>query len=255
MKLTPVKNYIVHYPDKEQVDLNKLLLRHRPNRWKASGAVVLLLGALAVSQLTGCDNAASSIPLQTTSPQTAARKMNMAPIFEGIQNDIHDEPFIANLSFQGLSNNIVLLGNYPGPGDLSPLTEETALAIIQATLEEQGLTSMISQKVVDVPISDGSLTEWTFDLNIIGAQEPIYVEFLPQDNSGSTKEHEERIALNLPGDSKGAAIALREKLSEVHDESTGVVFYANDSFFVPPEYNLAEQVNEFVEWLKTMGLI
>ena len=331
MKLTPLKTYTVHYPDKGEVDLNQLLLRHRPRRWKTSGAALVLLSALATVPLAGCT---LPTPPQTLAPeemptQDSPRKMNMAPIFgdsesprtqddlwpddipatqddiwlDGalpfMQNDIfpgdtpqggiwqpaQDEtpPNIQNLawmgtqdgaqqgqeggarldglggasasdlSFRGQSVDIVPLGN--GPFFHLPLTEETALTIIRETLEEHGLQSVTSTKSIVVPPRDSTSALWSFDLDISGASEPIYAEFLQQRDHESEHELRERDALALPPDARAAAIALRENLSEVYDESTGVVFYAGGDSFSSPEQNLIDQVNAFVEWLKTMGLI
>jgi len=251
MMLIPVKSYTVQYPDKEQVDLNQLLLRHKPRRWKTSGTALVLISALALSQLTGCKSGTAIAEEQTT----ATRKMNMAPIFEGIkefQDNTSDSAL--GLSFQGQKVNVVPLGNFPGPGELTPLTEETALAIIKETLKEHGLNSTSSNKKVEVLVDDEKSSQWSFDLGISGASEPIYAEFLSQAHVETQNELSQRTALNLSDDAKEAAITLQEKLSEVYDDSTGVVFYANNRLFFP-EQNLIEQVNEFVEWLKTMDLI
>ena len=254
MKLTPVKSYVARYPEKAEVDLNQLLLKNRPNRWKTSGTALLLLGALATSQLTACSPPNSQKPAgePDVSP-SSARKMNMAPIFEGVQSVEPEltktQGSISRLSFQKQKADIILLGNFPGPEDMTPLTEEAALAIIKETLEGHGLSSAPTDKKVDV--SDNT---WSFDLEISGANEPIYAEFLTTAHSETESELAERESLNLSEDSKEAAVTLREKLSDVYDESTGVIFYdTNIGFYT--QTTLRAQVNEFAEWLKTMGLI
>ena len=252
MKLSPVKNYTANYPDKTQVDLNHMLLQHHPARWKTSSAAWLMLSALAAAQLTGCK---ANYKMES---QTATRKMNMAPIFQNdtVTYPLIIDPMFSSLSFQDQKSDIVQLGNYPGFGLSEPLTEEAALAIIHETLQEQGLESTTSTKRVDVPIGD-NYTKWTFDMEVTGANEPVYIEFLAQiyvnDNIPL-----ERSALKLPIESYEPAVALREKLSEVYDDSTGVIFYTNDGDHIlmrSPESQLTAQVNDFVEWLKTEGLI
>ncbi|MCL1790267.1 MAG: hypothetical protein FWG40_02735 [Peptococcaceae bacterium] len=55
--LKPIKNYLVHYPDRYSLELNSLLFEHRPNRWKTSGTALILAGVLAATGLTGCTKA------------------------------------------------------------------------------------------------------------------------------------------------------------------------------------------------------
>lgn len=294
-KLAPVKSYTVSYPDKSKVDLNRLLLQHSPKRWKSSCAAMLLLSALATAQLAGCTRAASA-QNQNRPPQSqATRKMNMAPIFEGktqaydaLPPDFTDPVFpplefaepdfdgqapssylVSDLSFKGQKGEIIPLGNGPVFGDFYSLTEETALAIIKETLKSHGLSAEPSEKQVDVP-NGNKTAKWSFDLKIEGAKEPVYAEFLPASiydfidgEAFVNSETTERTALNLPENGKDAAVSLREKLSEVYDESTGVVFYeaapseltSTPVYVNYPQENLIQQVQEFVEWLQTMGLI
>ena len=56
-------------------------------------------------------------------------------------------------------------------------------------------------------------------------------------------------------DSRSSAVMLRDKLSEVEDESTGVIFHVRTQWFGGDEYTLQAQVEEFVQWLKAVGLI
>ena len=248
MALRPVKKYSPHYPCMEQVDLNRLLLKHRPNRWKASGTALFLLSALTASQFSGCSG-------KTVPPRAATRKMQMAPIFEVSSIAIPMDVVVSDLSFQEQKFNITPLGNFPGFGDTLPLTEEAALVIISETLKMHGLSSSISDKKVDAPTDHNNTAVWSFDLDIDGASEPIHAEFIPQLHRDREEELTQRSAMHLPEDAKAAAVELREKLSEVYDNSTGVIFYADEDYSMMPEQNLIEQVNDFVEWLKTMGLI
>ena len=237
MELHPVKTHCVNYPDKYQVDVNRMLLAHRPSRFKRSGAAALLLCALTVSQLTGCEKA----------EQTTSRKMNMAPLFEG-KPQVADEEVITDitgLSFKNQKAETIQLGGYIGM--FSPLTEESALAIIEEELQNHGLDSKASKKTVNA-----AGQKWSFDLDIKGASEPIYAEFIAAEHVETKSERAQRKKLKLSDDSKNAAEKLRENLSEVHDESTGVIFYTNG---FDEQQNLREQVKEFAEWLKTTGLI
>ena len=239
MELHPVKTHCVNYPDKYQVDVNRMLLAHRPSRFKRSGAAALLLCALTASQLTGCGKA----------EQPASRKMNMAPLFEGKPQVSDEETIIdvAGLSFKSQKADIIQLGNYPGGGLFMPLTEESALAIIEEELQNHGLSSKASKKTVKT-----SGQKWSFDLEIKGASEPVYAEFIPEEHAETKKESAQRKKLKLSENPKNAAEELRENLSEVRDESTGVIFYSNG---FDTQQNLREQVEEFAEWLKTTGLI
>lgn len=247
MKLSPVKNYCVNYPDIYQVDVNQLLLAHRPNRWKSSGIAALLLCSLSTPLLSGCN---------LTPPQSAPRKMNMAPIFSGTEKSMSNLTTATKLSFHNQKTDVVLLGNYPGPGSSMPLTEDAALIIIENELKNKGITSKISNKIITVK-SNGESTKWAFDLNINGAKEPIYAEFIPSIDMETVPELSQRQSLKLSSTPKQAALELREKLCQVEDESTGVIFYAdsNVSMFGDSNQNLINQVNEFVTWLKTSGLV
>ncbi len=247
MKLSPVKNYKVNYPDIYQVDVNRLLLAHRPNRWKGSGVAALLLCTLSASLLTGCNS-----PTHQSSP----RKMNMAPIFDGTVKGVSNLPVVSKLSFHKQKADIVLLGNFPGPGSSMPLTEDAALTIIENELKSKGITSQISGKIATIE-SNGVTLKWSFDLNINGAIEPIYAEFIPSADTETEKELSQRQALKLSSTPKEAAIELRDKLCQVDDESTGVIFYADINAYMGSdlEQNLMNQVDEFVTWLKTAGLI
>lgn len=249
MKLQAVtKKYKVYYPDKYEVILNEMLLKHQPMRWRKSRLAGLVFSALLATQLAGC-----------TKPEQAdeVRKMNMAPIFE------------RNAKAELMSSQsgvFILLGNYPLT--LPSLTEERALAIITKQLQSSGLKCEATQKQVAVepspisPLDKADHTEkqsvsWQFDMEIMGAKEPVYVEFMPdQENEKINKKHL-RTSLQLPLKTKEAAVALRKQLSEVRDESTGVIFYeaAEQSGLLNEEENLKRQVDDFILWLKTTGLI
>ena len=54
-------------------------------------------------------------------------------------------------------------------------------------------------------------------------------------------------------DAKSDAAQIREQLTTAEDASTGAIFYMQESAL--PELSLRAQVREFVEWLKTVGLI
>jgi len=243
MKLSPVKMHYANYPDIYQVDVNRLLLTHRPNRWKSSGVAALLLCTLSATLLTGC---------QTPTDQSSTRKMNMAPIFDGTVNSVGKLPIVSKLTFHQQKPDIVLLGNYPGPGQNMPLTEDAALLIIENEHRNKGITSAVSKKIANL-VSDGTPTTWAFDLDIDGAKEPVYAEFIPTNGMETETELSQRLALKLSHNSKEAATQLRDKLCQVEDASTGVVFYANVDDNA--EQNLINQVDEFVTWLKTSGLI
>lgn len=241
MKLTSVKhNHSVKYPDKYEVDINRMLLKYKPARWNNSPAAKIMLGALIASQLTGCASNAPQKASETT------RKMNMAPIFE-------EQPVVTGLTHRSFQKAaFVPLGNYPGP-DMTPLSEDAALTIIGEVLKSNGIGSNSSKKKVVVGAGQKGAT-WSFDLNVNGAKEPIYIEFIPAAEAETKNELSERESLNLSAEPKEAAYALRERLGEVRDESTGAIFYSSESMF-SQEDELREQVNEFVTWLKTTGLI
>lgn len=245
MKLQSVKTYNgAKYPNKYEVDINYLLLKNKPNRWHNSSAATVLLFALVTSQLTSC---------KTDTGLNASRKMNMAPIFEGITTS-SSAPLVSNLTFQKQKLNITQLGNFPGPGDFNTLTEESALSIIKAELTSKGISSDTSNKKVDIVIGNTKSKTWSFDLNIKGAKNPVYAEFVPHISNESKDEISERQSINLPDNPKDAAVKLRENLMQVNDTSTGVIFYDNESAMDQVE-NLKAQVDEFVDWLKTNGLI
>ena len=255
MELKSVKKYSTKYPDKYQVDLDHLLLLNKPNRWKRSTAATLLICALTAGQLAGCSGNVSS-------GQSKSRKMNMAPIFKGERNGEDDYrqsaiPTFSTMSLKTQTPVFRKLGNYPMI--VSGLSEEEALAIIREQLKYEGIESNITNK--EVAIKDTS-SKWTFDLEIKGGKEPIYVEFLPgeyQETEDEKKEQLEIEALKLSTSSLKSATELREKLCDVEDESTGVIFYGaketDYDLFLSDGYDLYSQVGEFVEWLKTSGLI
>lgn len=247
MNLQPVKHYkTVRYPDKYRVDLNKLLLSHKPKRWQSSSAALLLLCSLMATQLAGCKIIEQGPGEQGQNTQSTVRKMNMAPIF--------GETTVAkSMMVKKIKAAVVPLGNYPGIDMFDPLTEESALAIIKDELKAKGYSTESSNKKVEIS-KDSSSETWSFDLDIIGAKEPVYIEFIPSIVVETENELSERMFLALPDSPIGAAYALRESLCEVSDESTGAIFYGNE-LYLNQEANLRMQVSEFVEWLKTSGLI
>ncbi len=237
MTLEPLKRYCVHYPDQEQVDRDRLLLANRPKRWRHSAAA-LALCALAASQLSGCQ-------------QAQGRKMNLAPIFKSSVSSDWSEPAVTSLALRRQGAALVPLGN--GFDFFHQTNEESALAIIQAALEERGLSSEVTEKTVELPGGEAESATWIFDLSIQGAKEPVYAEFMDiSDRSALHELYGENDLDELPG-TKKSAVELRKKLRGVRDESTGVVFYMNHE--ESTQLELREQVEEFVAWMKTTGLI
>ncbi|MCL2671322.1 MAG: hypothetical protein FWF10_04725 [Clostridiales bacterium] len=217
------------------------------------------------------------IPGEFTPPEST-RTMQMAPIFPGelpAGNFIPDpapgeKPPVKQLSLQEQGLELRQLGNFP----MFPyLSEADALQIITTTLEEAGLTVTTTQKQVFVPRGEDLYSVWTFDLAVAGAAEPVYIEWLPSYSEDSAAERAEREALLPTNTSKGGALdgavvigsnfhsfntkrdaeQIREQLTTAEDASTGAIFYMQESAL--PELSLRAQVREFVEWLKTVGLI
>lgn len=194
------------------------------------------------------------------------RKMNVAPIFDGSEMDggltfSSNNGFLPVLSVMSYTTSlsskdysIVPLGNYPGFS--MPMPEEAALKIISEELSKNGLIAEVSNKQVPVAGDNMDETQWSFDLSVSGGKEPIYIEYLPSASAETEPELLERTSACLPEDSLVAAQSLHNKLAEVYDESTAAIFYDNQMVMsIDETANLKAQVAEFVEWLKTMGLI
>lgn len=268
MNLQPVTAYSARYPDKYEVDLNRLLLAHRPERFKSVSAA-LLLSALCVSSLTGCgkatgeaangttaSSAAPDITLKEGPMKNGVRTMRMAPLHKsGIityEGEITAESGLTDMMFTKKKLYAAPLGNYPA---FASLTEQEAVVIIQEALKTHGLKSEASTKKVAVDGDRNKSADWTFDLSIAGAEEAVYAEIITSELLEPEKETAEWKAAGLPEASYEAAAALHKKLSKVEGDSTGAVFYLEDMISYSEEFSLQNQVDEFVEWMKTEGLI
>ena len=288
MKIKPVKNYTPGYPEKNETELKKMLLENKPNRWKFTGSAALMLAVLAASGLTSCgvpegeqipatetvtssgygtiqadetpESTDYSVPTETPTnyhptaedliAPPGTRKMLIAPVFEmNIFEETTTEP-PTETPTESIKQYLNAPGTY-GPEPSLLITEEEALMIIRSELESLGLSVTASEKQVAVPF-EGRHVIWSFDMDIAGAAEPVYAEFLPWFEYGYENENNERDSLKLPQNSEEAAFALRDRLSEVCDESTGVIFYNN--YESNAEQNIRAQASEFVQWLKTNGL-
>jgi hypothetical protein len=276
MNLAPLKSYKTSYPNQYEVDLRPLLLSTKPKSWTSSRAGGLVLCALAMAGLAGCStsfaNTADPTGGDSASAPIASRKMNVAPIFDGPQigfaapaisesayrQDPSDTLELSGMVFTtGASSrdySIIPLGNYPGFSVAMP--EDTALRIITEELSKVGLNADKTTKQVAISGDGSEQTLWTFDLSISGGKEPIYIEYIPSSDIETNSELRERTAAGLPEASLDAAQSLHDKLVDVYDESSAAIFYDKQIVFSADEtVNLRDQVAEFVEWLKTMGLI
>jgi hypothetical protein len=244
MTVTPVQKHIARYPTKEQADLNRMLLRHKPAWWTTSGAALLLL-ALAGTSLTGCDTKTIDQPLDgDVVARMEYRKMTMAPLY---------------IPPNGGNNT----GSEAGtPKTSSPLTDETAYAIVESEIKNLALELACSKFGERITVSrEGNGTFWNYDFSISHAKAPIRVEYLAFPEQESDRELAERQAIELPENPREAASALWEVLSESESavyepnkETIGVIFYADETA-VSQEEHLRAQVADFVQWLKTNNFV
>jgi hypothetical protein len=208
------------------------------------------------------DDAANQPEDNSATP--GSRKMNIAPIFGGMKRneglsfgaDVGFLPQISiiSTSLSSKDYSVIPLGNYPGFSTAMP--ETTALEIISEELAKSGLNTEATTKQVEVTGSNSKSTQWSFDLAVSGGKEPIYIEYVPSSDIETNGELQERTGAGLPETSLDAAYSLHDKLIDVYDESSAVIFYDNQMVMSPDETaNLKAQVAEFVDWLKTMGLI
>ena len=265
MKLEPVKSYRTAYPNQYEADLKPLLLSARPKSWPSARYAALIAFALAVAGTTGCGGVAAVAPEDSPTP-SVPRKMNVAPIFDGSQiaeglayspaygfsPEISGMVYTTAMSSSGYT--IVPLGNYPGFSTAMP--EEAALKIISEELSKSGLEAEAVKKEVTLTGGGTGSAQWSLDLSVSGGKEPIYIEYMPSADVETKDELKERTGAHLPETSLDAAKSLRDKLIDVYDESTAAIFYDNQFVWSADETaNLRSQVADFVEWLKTMGLI
>lgn len=209
------------------------------------------------------DDATNPSEDNTTTP--SCRKMNVAPIFGGMQRNeglafntnVGFLPQISIISTSLSSKNysVVPLGNYPG-FSMVAMSETAALEIISEELAKSGLKTEVTTKQVEVTSGNSKSVQWSFDLAVSGGTEPIYIEYIPSADIETNGELQERTGADLPEASLDAAYSLHDKLIDVYDESSAVIFYDNQMMMSSDETaNLKAQVAEFIDWLKTMGLV
>jgi hypothetical protein len=265
MKIAPLTKHTPHYPTKEQVDLNRMLLRYKPAWWKTSGTALLLLGALAGTGLTGCK---PTVVGELQGPETEYRTIVMAPLFEGTLSgrpeagllspsdpQAHTDPY-AHTDPQSPSESQTESSTRP------LLSDDSAYTIITDELRKQEEKFYFSKSGQRVNFQgDTGSTHWKFDFTFNGGSAHIQAEFLASSSAETLTEWRERKAFELPENSKEAAAILRENLIDAEievpvqeEDVVGVVFYADDTA-VTQEEHLRAQVAEFVQWLKTNGYI
>ena len=247
------------YPDKYQVEVNSMLLKHKPKSWYGLKLTGTVLSAVLAVQLAGC----AREPLNSatdgrTQDKTGTRKMNVAPLFDVGVPKTGTQMALKALS--GKESDFKKLGGAVFPIGLS---EAEALQIIIRELEQKNIECKPSQKEVTIA-KDGKFAEWQFDLELKGTEEPVYIEFMPvygYDSEAKTKTRD-AFGIGVDGSSKGAAEDFRTILLDVEDESSGAVFYDQTelSMFPSAENNvheeyIKEQIAQFISWLEANGLV